>query len=171
MIERLVLGWEVAGVAPRQRFEAEIEDLVQFVEGDAHVESGFGGGKAGTAGLLHDRQGVGVEPARLRRRLRRGEPVRRGIRRGKAASDDGGDGGGVFFGFKAGAQRSDTVFDEVEARAGHDVVFGVVGGGEDFFGDTEGRADFGAGEFAVFQVLEIGAGKRRFYYLCAIPQK
>jgi len=42
--------------------EAEVEDAVEFVEGDAHVETEFGGGDAVTAGLLHDGQAVEVEP-------------------------------------------------------------------------------------------------------------
>src|ERR1044071_2599854 len=65
----------------------------------------------------------------------------------------------VFCRFKAGAERSDAVLDEVEASAAHDVVFVMVGSGDDFFGDTEGGADFGAGEFAVFEKLKVGGGE------------
>ena len=52
--ERNESGGEVAGVAPVQGFEAEVQNAVEFVEGDAHVETGFGGGQAVAAGLLHD---------------------------------------------------------------------------------------------------------------------
>ena len=69
---------------------------------------------------------------------------------------DGSDGGGFFFGFEAGTKRGDTVFDEVEAGPGHDVLLGVVGGGDDLLEDTEGGADFGPGEFAVFEELKVG---------------
>lgn len=41
----------------------------------------------------------------------------------------------------------------------HDVVFVVVGGGDDLFGDTESGTNFGAGEFAIFEELEVGGGK------------
>ncbi len=74
---------------------------------------------------------------------------------------EGGDGGDVFFGFEPGAERGDAVFDEVEAGAGHDVVFVVVGEGDDVFGNAEGGADFGAGELAVLEELEVGAGEGR----------
>lgn len=37
----------------------------------------------------------------------------------------------------------------------HDIVFGVFGGGDDFFGDAKGGADFGAREFPVFEELQI----------------
>ena len=50
----MVFGGEEAGVAPGEGPEAEVEDAVEFVEGDAHVEPGFGGGEAIAAGLLHD---------------------------------------------------------------------------------------------------------------------
>ena len=69
--------------------------------------------------------------------------------------------GYVFCGFEAGAERGDAVFDEVEAGALHDVVFVKVAGGDDFFGDTEGGANFCAGEFAVLEELEVGAGEAR----------
>ncbi len=54
---------KVAGVAPGERGEAEVEEAVEFVEGDAHVEADFGGGEASAAGGLHDGEGVEVEPA------------------------------------------------------------------------------------------------------------
>ena len=54
---------EVGDVAVGQGFEAEVEDAVELVEGNAHVEAGFGGGKAIAAGLLHDGEGIEVEPA------------------------------------------------------------------------------------------------------------
>jgi len=135
----LVIRREVAGVAPGEGFEAEVEDAVEFVERDAHVEAGFGGGEAIAAGLLHDGESVEIEPA---------------------------DGGGIdgadsllFFGFEPGAKWGDAIFDKIETGALHDVIFVVVGGGDDFFGDTEGGADFGARELAVFEELEIGGGK------------
>ncbi len=56
-----VAGQE-AGVTPRERFETEVEDAVEFVEGDAHVEAGFGGGETSPARGLHDGEGVEVEP-------------------------------------------------------------------------------------------------------------
>ena len=52
-----------AGVAPRQGREAEIKDAVQLVEGDAHVEAGFGGGKPSPTGGLHAGEAVDVKPA------------------------------------------------------------------------------------------------------------
>jgi hypothetical protein len=50
--------------------------------------------------------------------------------------------GDVFFGFEATTEGDNAVFDEVEAGAGHDVVLGVVGGGDDFLGHAEGGANF-----------------------------
>ena len=135
----MVLGGEVARVAPREGFEAEVEDAVEFVEGDAHVEAGFGGGEAIASGLLHDGEGIEIEPA-------------------DSGGIDGAD-GLLFFGFEPGAKRGDTVFYEVESGALHDIVFVVVGGGDDFFRDTEGGADFGARELAVFEELEISGGE------------
>ena len=44
--------WQVGDVAVREWFEAEVENAVKLVEGNAHVETGFGGGKAIAAGLL-----------------------------------------------------------------------------------------------------------------------
>ena len=41
----------------------------------------------------------------------------------------------------------------------HDVVFVVIGGGDDFLRDTERGADFAASDFAVFEELEIGGGE------------
>jgi hypothetical protein len=41
----------------------------------------------------------------------------------------------------------------------HDVVFVVVGGGDDLFGDAEGGADFAAREFTIFQELKVGTGE------------
>ena len=46
----MVFGGEEAGVAPGEGPEAEVEDAVEFVEGDAHVEAGAGGGEALAAG-------------------------------------------------------------------------------------------------------------------------
>ena len=54
---------QIAIVSPGQCFEPEIKDTVQLVEGNAHVEAGFGGGQAGATGVLHDRKAVDVEPA------------------------------------------------------------------------------------------------------------
>jgi hypothetical protein len=134
-----ILCGKITGVAPGERFETEVEDAVEFVEGDAHVKTGFGGGEAIATGLLHDGQGFEIEPA-------------------DGGGVDGFDGDG-FHGFEAGAERGDAIFDEVEASALHDVVLVVVGGGDDFFRDAEGGADFGAGEFAVFEELEIHGGE------------
>ena len=111
------------GVAPGEIFETEIQDPVEFIEGDAHVEAGFSGGEAVASGLLHDRKGVEVEPA-------------------NGGGIDGFD-GDIFHGFETGTKRGDAVFNEVEASALHDVVLVVVGGGDDFFGDAERGADFG----------------------------
>ena len=61
--ESLELGGEKAGIAPREGFEAEIEDPVEFVERDAHVEADFGGGEAVAAGFLHDGKAIEVKPA------------------------------------------------------------------------------------------------------------
>jgi len=58
----LEVGGEIAGVAPGQRGEAEVQDAVEFVEGQAHVEAGFGGGEAAAAGGLHDGEAIEIEP-------------------------------------------------------------------------------------------------------------
>ena len=79
--------------------------------------------------------------------------------------------GFLLFGFEAGAERGDAVLDKVEARALHDVVLGVVGGGDDFFGDTEGGADFCARKFAVLEELKIGAGELRFHDFGCAPKQ
>ncbi len=63
LVQGLVFGGEGAGVAPGLRFEAEVEDAIEFVERDAHVEAGFGGDEAGAAGGLHDGQAFEIEPA------------------------------------------------------------------------------------------------------------
>src|ERR1043166_2735760 len=47
------IGGEVAGVAPGEGFEAEIKDAVEFVEGDAHVETSFSCRPPCAAGGLH----------------------------------------------------------------------------------------------------------------------
>ena len=47
-------------------------------------------------------------------------------------------------------------------RALHDVVFGFVCSCDDFFGDTEGGADFGTGEFAMIEELHVGTGELGF---------
>jgi hypothetical protein len=162
MAQGSVFGGEVASVAPRLRFKAEVEDAIEFVEGDAHIEAGLGGDEAGAASGLHDGQAFEIEPTRLRRWLRCAEP---------GVTDYGWDGGVVFFGFESGAEWSDAVFDEVEAGALHDVVLGVVGGGDDFFGDTEGGTDFGAGEFVVFEEPEIGGGEGGLNDLGGVPEE
>ena len=135
----MIVAGDEAFVAPGERGEAEVEDAVQFVKGDAHVEASFGGGESVASGLLHDGKRVEIEPT-------------------DGAGIDGVD-GCVFGGFEAGAQGRDAVFDEIETGALHDVVFVVVGGGNDFFGDTEGGTDFGAGEFSVFGELQISGGE------------
>ena len=68
-------------------------------------------------------------------------------------------GPGVLFGFEPCAEGGDAVLDKVQARTLHDIVLGVVRGGDDFFGDAEGGADLSAGKFAIFEELEIGAGE------------
>src|SRR6266404_1608974 len=144
-------GGEIAGVAPGEGFETEIEEPVQLVERYAHVETGFGGDEAAAAGLLHDGNALGVEPA------------------------DGfrvyGLDGGAFVGFEAAAEGCDAVFDEVEPGPLHDIVFVVVGGGDDLFGDTEGGADFGAGEFAILEELEVAAGELRLDDFVDAPEE
>jgi hypothetical protein len=143
-------GGEVAGVAPREGFEAEVEDAVKFVERDAHIEAGFGGGEPGAPGGLHEGEAIEIEPAD-------------GIR------SDGFD-GGLFVSFEPSAERGDAVFDKVEAGALHDIVFGSIGGADDFFGDAEGGTDLGAGELTIFEELEVGGGEGRFDDFGAIPE-
>lgn len=142
---------EVAGVAPGKGLKAEIEDAVEFVEGNAHVETGFCGSETIAAGLLHDGECVEVEPT------------------------DGGRiesaNGLLFFGFEAGAEGGDAIFDEVQAGAAHDVVFVVVGSGDNFFGDAEGGTDFSAGKFAVFEELEVGGGEFRNDDVVGAPEE
>jgi len=53
----------------------------------------------------------------------------------------------------------------------HDIVFGFVGGGNDFFRDAESRADFGAREFAVLQELKIAAGEFWFDDFVDAPEE
>jgi hypothetical protein len=134
-----------------QAFETEIEGAVEFVEGNAHVETDFGGGQTGAPGLLHDGEAVEVEPT------------------------DGvwvdGPNDAAFGSFQPGAERGDTIFDEIEAGTLHDVVFIVIGGGDDFFGDPESGADFGSGKFAVLDELEIGAGDRGFDDFTTVPEQ
>ena len=67
--------------------------------------------------------------------------------------------GFLLFGFEPCAEGGDAVLDKVQARTLHDIVLGVVRGGDDFFGDAEGGADLSAGKFAIFEELEIGAGE------------
>src|ERR1041385_7186761 len=59
----LELGGEVTFVAVGEGREAEVVHAVEFVEGDAHVETDFGGGQAIATGLLHDGEAVEIEPA------------------------------------------------------------------------------------------------------------
>ena len=131
--------------------ETEVEHAVEVVEGDAHVEAGFGGGEAIATRLLHDGQAIELEPSDgLRIKGLDGE---------------------ALGGFEAGAEGSDAVFDEVQARALHDVIFVVVGGGDDFFGDAESGADFRAAEFAILEELEIGGGERGFDDFATVPKE
>jgi len=104
--------------------------------------------------LLHDGEGVEIEPAHGGALTLDPSPIR-----WERGTEECGDGGGVFFGFEAGAKWRDAIFDEIEAGTLHDVVFVVVGGSDDFFGDTEGGADLRAREFAVLEELEISGGK------------
>src|SRR5882724_8557303 len=53
------IGFQIAGVAPGKGFEAEVENAIKFVEGDAHFEALFYCGQARAAGFLHDGKGVG----------------------------------------------------------------------------------------------------------------
>ena len=147
----MVTGRQVASIAPGKGLKAKVQDAIEIVEGNAHVKAGLGCGKAVATGLLHYWQGVEVEPA---------------------------DGGGVnrpdgllFFGFEPGAERGDTVLDEIETCALHDVVFIVIARGDDFFGDTEGGAYFSAREFAVFEELDIGGGDPRDSYVGGAPEE
>src|SRR5689334_17724379 len=80
----LVGGRQVARVTPGEVLKAEVKDAVELVEGDAHVKAGFSGGQTIAACLLHDGQGVEVEPADSR-----------GV--------DGAN-GVLFFGFEPGAK-------------------------------------------------------------------
>ena len=50
----MVVCREIAVVAPGLGFEAQVENAVEFVKGDAHFEAGPCGGEAIAAGLLHD---------------------------------------------------------------------------------------------------------------------
>jgi hypothetical protein len=135
----------------REIGKAEVENAIEFVEGNTHVETGFGGVETITASLLHDGQTVEVEPA---------DGVRvKGFDRC------------AFRGFEARAKRGDAVFDEVEARALHHVVFVVVSRGDDFFGDAECSANFGATKFAVFEELHIGGGECWLNDFATVPQE
>src|SRR5205807_8815599 len=106
---------------------------------------------AGGPGGLHDGKGIEIEPA-------------------DGFGIDGRD-EFLFGGFEAGAERGDSIFDEVEASALHDIVFVVIGGGDDFLGDAKSGADFGAGEFAVFDELKIGAGDGGFDDFATAPEQ
>ena len=77
----------------------------------------------------------------------------------------------LFAGLEPAAKRGNTIFDEVQPGAAHDIVFRAVGAGDNFFGHTESGADFGTGEFAIFQELQIAAGKFRANDLCAAPKQ
>ena len=144
-------GRKIRSVAVRQRGEAEIEDAVEFVERDPHVEAGFCSGETAATGLLHDGKAVEIEPADR-------------IRVDSAN-------GFLLFGFEPGAERGDAVLDEVEARTLHHIVLGVVRRGDDLFGDTEGGADFDTGEFAIFEELKIGAGELGFHDFSCAPKQ
>src|SRR5882672_6550068 len=147
----LQLGGKKTGVSPRQGFETEIESAVEFVERDAHIEAGFGSGEPRPARGFHDRDTVEVEPAD----------------RGGIDSLDG----DFLFSFEPGTERSDAVLDEVEAGALHDIIFGMFGGGDDFFGNAKGGADFGAREFPVFEELQISGGEARLDDFGGIPEQ
>ncbi len=58
----LVLAGEVGGVAPGEIGEAEVEETIEVVEGDAHVEADLSGGKTFAQGFLHDGEGFEVKP-------------------------------------------------------------------------------------------------------------
>ena len=50
----LVISGEVTVIAPREFFESEIENPVEIVQWDTHIESGLGGDQTGSACFLHD---------------------------------------------------------------------------------------------------------------------
>ncbi len=153
---RKIPGWlhrggDVAGVAPGQTFEAEIKDAVEFVEGDAHVESDFGGGEPGSLVFLHYRKRIDIEPA------------------GGFTIDC--SNGALLFSFEAPAERDDPIFDEVEPSSLHDVIFCMIRCGDDFFRDPEGRTNFGAREFPVLEKLQITAGELWLLDLGTAPEE
>ena len=63
------------------------------------------------------------------------------------------------------------MLDEIEARALHDVVLGIVSSGDDFFGDTERGANFGARKFSIFEKLQIAAGELRLDNVGGVPKQ
>jgi len=77
----------------------------------------------------------------------------------------------LFLGFEPGAERGDAIFDEVETGPLHDIIFGVIGRGDDFLGHTESGADFCAEEFSIFEELKIGGGKLRADDFCGVPEE
>ncbi len=79
--------------------------------------------------------------------------------------------GALIICFEPGAKGRGAVFDEVEAGALHDIVFVMVGGGDDFFGDAESGADFCAREFAIFEELKIGGGEARDEDIVGAPEE
>src|ERR1051326_9478350 len=52
----------VSLISPRQMLEAEVEDAIEFVEGDAHVETGASGDETIAAGVLHNRRAITAKP-------------------------------------------------------------------------------------------------------------
>src|ERR1051326_2492967 len=116
------LARQEAHVAVRERFEAEVEDSIELVKGNTHVEADFGGGQSLAASGLHDGNAFDIEPS-------------------KGGRVDGFD-DDLFFCFEASAERGDAILDKVETGTLHDIVFGVLGGRDDFFGNAESGADF-----------------------------
>src|ERR1051326_6767229 len=56
----------VSLISPRQMLEAEVEDAIEFVEGDAHVETGASGDETIAAGVLVYWGGYQGQPSRPR---------------------------------------------------------------------------------------------------------
>src|ERR1051326_4694304 len=112
----------VSLISPRQMLEAEVEDAIEFVEGDAHVETGASGDETIAAGLLHNRQAIQVKPTD-RARI-------------EALHDH------IFRGLEPATNRRDAVLDKILPRALHHVVFRVIRRRQNFFRHAERRANF-----------------------------
>src|ERR1051326_4044124 len=131
----------VSLISPRQMLEAEVEDAIEFVEGDAHVETGASGDETIAAGLLHNRQAIQVKPTD-RARI-------------EALHDH------IFRGLEPATNRRDAALDKILPRALHRVVVRVIRRRQNFFRHAERRANFRARKFPILQELQIAAGKGR----------